>query len=173
MGYDNLKPGADDLSVVNAIVEICAGSNNKYEYDKEDGVFKLDRVLYSAVHYPTEYGYIPNTLGCDGDPMDVMVKTTSPTFPGCVIEARPIGVLYMIDQDEKDEKIIAVPTQDPRFAEVTDISGLKPHLLKEIEHFFNIYKDLEKKKVQTMGWGGVEDAKKIIQESIDRYKAEG
>jgi inorganic pyrophosphatase len=169
MGLLDLPPGDDGLEYINLIVEICEGSNNKYEYDKEDGVFKLDRVLYSAVHYPVEYGFIPNTLGCDGDPLDAMVKTTSPTFPGCVIKARPIGVLYMVDQDEEDEKILCVPVNDPRFDGVQDMSGIKAHLLKEIEHFFQTYKQLEKKAVKTMGWGGAEEARKIIREAITRY----
>lgn len=173
MGLQDLPPGADDLSHVNVIIEICEGSNNKYEYDKELGVFRLDRVLYSAVHYPTEYGYINGTLGADGDPLDAMVKTTNPTFPGCVIEARPVGVLYMVDQNEEDEKILCVPVEDPRFEGVTDLSGVKPHVLKEIEHFFQVYKDLENKKVKTMGWGGVDEARKIIRDCIARYKNEG
>ena len=169
MGLLDLPPGDDGLNYIHAIIEICEGSNNKYEYDKEHGVFKLDRVLYSAVHYPTEYGFIPGTLGSDGDPLDAMVKTTSPTFPGCVMEARPVGVLYMVDQDEEDEKILCVPVNDPRFETVQDVSGIKPHLLKEIEHFFQTYKQLEKKTVQTMGWGGAEEAKKIIRAAIDRH----
>jgi inorganic pyrophosphatase len=171
MGFLKLPPGNDALEWINVVVEICEGSNNKYEYDKELGIFKLDRVLYSAVHYPLEYGFIPNTLGSDGDPLDAMVKTTSPTFPGCVIEARPIGVLYMVDQDEEDEKILCVPVDDPRFEGVSDVAGIKAHLLKEIEHFFQTYKQLEKKAVKTMGWGGAEEARKIIRAAIDRYGA--
>ncbi len=170
MGLMDLPPGNDDLSQLNAIIEICEGSNNKYEYDKEYGIMKLDRVLFSAVHYPTEYGFLPGTLGCDGDPLDIMVLTTNSTFPGCVIEARPVGLMFMVDQGEEDEKILAVPTEDPRFADITDISQINPHKLKEIEHFFKVYKDLENKEVKTMGWGGVDDAKRIIRESIDRYK---
>ena len=171
MGFLELPPGDEALEWINAVVEICEGSNNKYEYDKQLGIFKLDRVLYSAVHYPLEYGFIPNTLGSDGDPLDAMVKTTSPTFPGCVIKARPIGVLNMVDQDEADEKILCVPVDDPRFEGVTDVSGIKPHLLKEIEHFFQTYKQLEKKAVKTMGWGGAEEARKVIRAAIDRYGA--
>ncbi|MFQ5509213.1 MAG: inorganic diphosphatase [Leptospirillia bacterium] len=173
MGLDNLPPGDDELSYVNAIIEICTGSNNKYEYDKDLGVFKLDRVLYSAVHYPTEYGYINGTLGEDGDPLDAMVATSWPTFPGCVIEARPVGLLYMVDGGDNDEKILCVPTEDPRFADVTDMSGIKPHILKEIEHFFQVYKDLENKKVDTKGWGDAKAARKVIRESIARYNAKG
>lgn len=173
MGLDNLPAGADDLSYINAIIEICTGSNNKYEYDKEFGVFKLDRVLYSAVHYPTEYGYINQTLGEDGDALDAMVVTSWPTFPGCVIEARPVGLLYMVDGGDNDEKILCVPCDDPRFADVHDMSGIKPHILKEIEHFFQVYKDLENKKVDTKGWGDAEAARKVIRECMDRYKNEG
>jgi len=173
MGLNDLPAGKDDLSQINAIIEICTGSNNKYEYDKELGVFKLDRVLYSAVHYPTEYGYINQTLGDDGDPLDAMVVTSFPTFPGCVIEARPVGVLYMIDGGDKDEKILCVPVDDPRFAGVDDMDGIKPHILKEIEHFFQVYKDLENKKVDTQGWGNAADAKKIIRECIANYQNQG
>jgi inorganic pyrophosphatase len=171
MGILELPSGDEGLEYVNVVIEICEGSNNKYEYDKEHGVFKLDRVLYSAVHYPLEYGFIPQTLGSDGDPLDAMVKTTSPTFSGCVIEGRPIGVLYMVDQNEEDEKILCVPTEDPRFEGVSDVSGIKPHLLKEIEHFFQTYKQLEKKAVKTMGWGGAEEARKIIRAAVERYSA--
>ncbi|MDH4230065.1 MAG: inorganic diphosphatase [Nitrospirota bacterium] len=170
MGLNDLSYGSEDFGKLNVIVEICTGSNNKYEYDKDAGVFRLDRVLYSAVHYPTEYGYINQTLGDDGDPLDAMVVTSWPTFPGCVIEARPVGVLYMIDGGDKDEKILCVPTKDPRFAQVHDIDGIKPHMLKEIEHFFQIYKDLENKKVDTKGWGNVAEAKQVIQDCVKRYR---
>ena len=156
--------------IVDALIEIPTGSQNKYEFDKEANVFRLDRVLYSPMHYPTEYGYIENTLAEDGDPLDVLVLTTFPTFPGCVIESRVIGVLVMSDDKGQDEKLLAVPTKDPRFNEVHSLEDVAPHTLKEIAHFFQVYKDLENKETKIEGWQGVEVAKKILEESIARYK---
>jgi len=156
--------------IVNALIEIPTGSQNKYEFDKETGRFMLDRVLFSPMHYPTEYGYLENTLAEDGDPLDVLVLTTFPTFPGCVIESRVIGVLMMTDDKGKDEKLLAVPTQDPRFKEVHTLEDVAPHVLKEISHFFQVYKDLENKSVQIDGWEGVETAARLVEESKARYK---
>ena len=156
--------------IVDALIEIPTGSQNKYEFDKVANVFRLDRVLYSPMHYPTEYGYIENTLAEDGDPLDVLVLTTFPTFPGCVIESRVIGVLVMSDDKGQDEKLLAVPTKDPRFNEVHSLEDVAPHTLKEIAHFFQVYKDLENKETKIEGWQGVEVAKKILEESIARYK---
>lgn len=155
--------------IVNAFIEIPTGSQNKYEYDKENNRFMLDRVLFSPMHYPTEYGYIENTLADDGDPLDILVLTTFPTFPGCVIESRVLGVLIMTDDKGKDEKLLAVPTQDPRFQNVHTLDDVAPHVLKEISHFFQVYKDLENKKVQIDGWEGVETAQRLLDESIARY----
>ena len=156
--------------VVDALIEIPAGSQNKYEFDKEAGVFRLDRVLYSPFHYPTEYGYIENTLAEDGDPLDVLVLTTAPTFPGCVIERRVVGVLVMSDDKGQDEKLLGVPTKDPRFAHVQTLDDVAPHVLKEIAHFFQVYKDLENKITKIEGWKGVEDAQRILDESLARYR---
>lgn len=155
--------------VVDALIEIPTGSQNKYEFDKETGRFKLDRVLFSPMHYPTEYGYIENTLAEDGDPLDILVLTTFPTFPGCVIESRVIGVLLMTDDKGKDEKLLAVPTEDPRFKEVHTLDDVAPHLLKEIAHFFQVYKDLENKKVTIDGWQGADVAARLLEESKSRY----
>ncbi|MFD2169122.1 inorganic diphosphatase [Tumebacillus lipolyticus] len=155
--------------IVNALIEIPTGSQNKYEYDKENNRFMLDRVLFSPMHYPTEYGYIENTLADDGDPLDILVLTTFPTFPGCVIESRVLGVLIMTDDKGKDEKLLAVPTQDPRFQNVHTLDDVAPHVLKEISHFFQVYKDLENKQVQIDGWEGVETAQRLLDESIARY----
>jgi inorganic pyrophosphatase len=154
--------------IIHALVEIPAGSQNKYEFDKELGHFVLDRVLFSPMHYPTEYAYIENTLADDGDPVDVLVLTSFPTFPGCVIESRVIGVLMMSDDKGKDEKLLAVPTTDPRFKEVHTLDDVAPHLLKEISHFFQVYKDLENKKVQVDGWEGVETATRLVEEGRAR-----
>ncbi|ARU63410.1 inorganic diphosphatase [Tumebacillus avium] len=154
--------------IVNAFIEIPTGSQNKYEYDKENNRFMLDRVLFSPMHYPTEYGYIENTLAEDGDPLDILVLTTFPTFPGCVIESRVLGVLIMTDDKGKDEKLLAVPTQDPRFANVHSLDDVAPHVLKEISHFFQVYKDLENKQVQIDGWEGVETAQRLLDEATAR-----
>ncbi|GAX91571.1 inorganic diphosphatase [Effusibacillus lacus] len=155
--------------VVDAFIEIPTGSQNKYEFDKETGRFKLDRVLFSPMHYPTEYGYIENTLAEDGDPLDILVITSFPTFPGCVIESRVIGVLLMTDDKGKDEKLLAVPTEDPRFKEVHSLDDVAPHVLKEIAHFFQVYKDLENKKVTIDGWQGADVAARLLEECKARY----
>lgn len=158
--------------VVDALIEIPAGSQNKYEYDKEKGAYVLDRVLYSPMHYPTEYGYLEGTLALDGDPLDILVLTTFPTFPGCVIESRVIGVLVMSDDKGQDEKLLAVPVNDPRWDEVKSINDVAPHVLKEIAHFFERYKDLENKKTVIEGWKDADFAKKLHEECVERYKKE-
>jgi inorganic pyrophosphatase len=155
---------------VDAFIEIPKGSQNKYEFDKEAGVFRLDRVLYSPMHYPTEYGYIKDTLAEDGDPLDVMVLTTYPTFPGCVIETRVVGVLVMSDDKGQDEKLLGVAETDPRFAHVQSLEDVPPHILKEIAHFFEVYKDLEGKETKVEGWKGREDAERILKDAIARYR---
>ncbi|MCC2683220.1 MAG: ppa [Paenibacillaceae bacterium] len=156
--------------VVDALIEIPTGSQNKYEFDKEKGAFILDRVLFSPMHYPTEYGYLENTLALDGDPLDILVLASFPTFPGCVIEARVIGVLIMSDDKGQDEKLLAVPTKDPRFKEVTALEHVPSHKLKEIAHFFQVYKDLENKKTVIEGWKDADFAKQLYEECVNRYK---
>jgi len=156
--------------IVEAKIEIPTGSQNKYEFDKEKGVFILDRVLYSPMHYPTEYGYLENTLALDGDPLDVLVLTTFPTFPGCVIEARVIGALIMSDDKGQDEKLLAVPAKDPRWNEVNSLEDVPQHKLKEIAHFFQVYKDLENKKTVIEGWKDAEFAAKLYEECVKRYQ---
>ena len=170
--WRDLPPGPRAPEVVTAVIEIPAKSRNKYELDKESGLLKLDRVLYSAVHYPGDYGFIPRTLHEDGDPMDILVRINEPTFPGCMIEARPIGVLRMLDKGEPDDKVLAVPTNDPFHNEYYDIADMPQHYLKEVEHFFHIYKDLEGKRVQILGWEKSEVAMAMITVSIDRYTKE-
>ena len=167
--WRDLPPGPKAPEVVTAVIEIPAKSRNKYELDKESGLLKLDRVLYSAVHYPGDYGFIPRTLHEDNDPMDILVRINEPTFPGCMIEARPSGVLRMLDKGEPDDKILAVPTNDPFHNEYYDIADIPQHYLKEVEHFFHIYKDLEGKRVQILGWEKSEVAMRVIMESIARY----
>jgi inorganic pyrophosphatase len=161
--YLELPVGPDAPRRVNAVIEIPLEGINKYEYDKELHVFRLDRNLYSPVHYPGDYGFIPSTLGDDGDPLDVLVLVDTPSFPGCVLTVRPIGVLQMTDQGEGDEKILAVGEGNPRYNDVKNYTDVYPHILKEIDHFFNIYKDLEGKNVDTHGWLDVDHALATIE----------
>ena len=147
-----IPAGPQPPEIVHAVIEIPRGSKNKYEYDPALGVFRLDRVLYSSMHYPAAYGFIPSTRADDGDCVDILVMTSEATFTGCLIEARPIGVLRMRDGESEDEKVLAVPTRDPRFASLHDLTDVAPHVLKEIEHFFRSYKELEGKVVATFGW---------------------
>lgn len=167
--YVRLPIGPDAPRLVNAVIEIPKDSVNKYEYDKQLNVFRLDRTLFSPVHYPGDYGFIPCTLGLDGDPLDVLVLVEAPSFPGCLMEVRPIGVLRMVDQGKNDEKILAVANSDPLYREVKDYSEVFTHTLREIEHFFAIYKNLEGKKTEISGWAGAEAARKIIGEGQVRF----
>lgn len=155
---------------VEVIIEIPQGSRNKYEYDHDTGAIHLDRVLHSSVHYPTDYGFMPGTLSKDGDPLDVMVLMYDPTFPGCHLRARPIGVLHMIDDKGSDEKILAVPVHDPRFDDVTTLQDMRGHWLREIENFFATYKLLEEKDTDLLGWDGTEEAWKVIAEARRSYR---
>ncbi|MBI4496141.1 MAG: inorganic diphosphatase [Deltaproteobacteria bacterium] len=161
-----LPPGPDPPEVVYVVVEIPRGGRNRYEYDAKKDFFRLDRVLYSAVHYPADYGFVPATLAEDGDPIDILVMTSEPSFPGCLLEARPVGLLRMEDEKGKDEKILAVALADPHYAEVFDLAHVPPHFLREVEHFFLIYKELEGKKVRSFGWEGREAALHILREVI-------
>ena len=151
-----------DMETVEAVVEIPRGSRNKYEIDQTTGEIHLDRVLFSSVHYPTDYGFIPGTISADGDPLDVLIIVEEPTFPGCRIKIRPIGVLLMHDEKGVDEKILAVPVADPRFDGITDISHLQSHWLTEISHFFDTYKLLEGKETKVEGWEGAGKARGIL-----------
>lgn len=168
--WKDLPPGVHPPDSVTAVIEIPAGSRNKYELDKDSGLMRLDRVLYSAVHYPGDYGFIPRTLHEDNDPLDILVRINEPTFPGCQIEVRPVGVLRLLDLGEPDDKIIAVPIADPYHGEYFDIADFPQHYLREVEHFFGIYKDLEGKRMNVLGWGKSDEAMKVITECIDRYQ---
>jgi inorganic pyrophosphatase len=161
--FHDIPIGSKAPELVNAIVEIPQGSNNKYEFDHELEVFKLDRTLYSPLYYPFDYGWICDTLAEDGDPLDILVISTHPTFPGCLIEARPLGILMMRDDKGPDEKVLSVAAGDPRYKGITRLSDLPTHTLKEIVHFFDIYKDLEEKQTQVLGWQDVESAQQVIQ----------
>ncbi|MDQ6665848.1 MAG: inorganic diphosphatase [Acidobacteriota bacterium] len=151
------------------IVEIPQNSANKYEYDGKLGLFRLDRALYSPMHYPGDYGFIPGTRADDGDPMDVLVLTQQPTFTGCLIEVRPVGILNMMDNEERDQKILAAPTKNPRYDQIHTMDQIFAHIRREIEHFFTIYKELEGKVTEMQGWGGPREARKAILDSRQRY----
>ena len=167
--WKDIPPGSNPPELVTAVIEIPRGSRNKYELDKETGLMKLDRVLYSSMHYPGDYGFIPRTLAEDGDPCDVVVLVKEQTFPGCLIEVRPLGVLRMLDRGEPDDKILAVPLHDPYHEEWFDIADIPQHVLKEVEHFFERYKDLEGKRVQMVGWEKSLVAMDAIVDGIRRY----
>jgi len=167
--YIRLPIGDHAPQRVNAVVEIPQGSVHKYEYDEKLQVFRLDRTLYSPVHYPGDYGFIPSTRGQDGDPLDVLVLVDVPSFPGCVMEVRPVGLLNMVDQGKNDEKILAVVENDPIYKEIHEHGEVFPHLLREIEHFFSIYKSLEGKKTEISGWSSAEAARKLISEGRQRF----
>ena len=158
------------VRIVDAFIEIPKGSSNKYEYDKEKKRFILDRVLYSPMFYPADYGFIEDTLALDGDPLDILVLTTYPTFPGCIVPTRVIGALIMSDDKGEDEKLLAVPVGDPRYATIQSIHDLPPHTLKEIAHFFQVYKDLENKKTDIKGWVGPEQAAELIDSCKERFR---
>jgi inorganic pyrophosphatase len=155
-----------------AFIEIPKGSRNKYEYDDESKVFRLDRVLYSSVHYPTDYGFIPETLALDGDHLDILVIVQEPTFPGCTVLSRPVGALDMVDEKGHDQKILAVPLGDPRYSQVYDIDDLNPHWLREIENFFDTYKILQGLQTSIKGWNHHDAALDLVSECRRRY-AEG
>lgn len=155
---------------LDAIVEIPKGSRNKYEYDYEKKMIRYDRMLFSSVHYPSDYGYFPETLAGDGDPLDVLVLVSEPTFPGCLIEVRPIGLFKMWDEKGPDAKILSVPLSDPIWNKITRLDQVNIHLRSEIEHFFQVYKELEKKKVGIEGWEDEASAVEVVKRSQDAYK---
>ena len=166
-------PAGDAVPVsLNAIIEIPRGSRNKYEYCPEYNCFRLDRVLASPMHYPTAYGFIPSTLYVDGDPLDVLVLIDEPTFTGCLINVRPIGVRRMVDGGKRDDKVVTVAVNDMRYHHYRTLDDMKPHELVEIEYFYSVYKDLEGKQTQFDGWAGNAEAHAIVNASIERYARE-
>src|SRR3954462_808651 len=165
----NLPIGERAPNLVHAVIEIPSGEKNKYEYDKKLNIFRLDRNLHSPVHYPGDYGFIPQTLSQDGDPLDVLVLVDAPTFTGCLMQVRPIGLLEMVDQGVKDEKILGVISSDPRYKDVTNYEEIYSHQLLEISHFFGTYKDLEGKRAIMKGWHDFRVAQQVIEESHARY----
>jgi inorganic pyrophosphatase len=157
-------------TIVDVYVEIPKGSRNKYEWDTKTGRFRLDRKLFSAVQYPGDYGFVAEAWGEDGDPLDALVILGDPTFPGCVISARVVGVFYMEDDKGRDTKIITVPSNDPNWADIHELDDVPRHLLDEISHFFSIYKDLEQKTVKIHGYGSREEALAELARDFERYK---
>lgn len=168
--WHDLDIGEDAPTVVHAVIEIPRGSKVKYELDKRSGLLYVDRVLYSSVVYPHNYGFIPQTYGDDNDPLDILVLMQEPVVPFSFLRAKPIGVMQMIDQGEQDDKVIAVHADDPEFRDYDDISQLPPHRLNEIRRFFEDYKKNENKVVKVDEFLGKEDALRIIRESQDLYR---
>jgi inorganic pyrophosphatase len=168
--YAHVSPGTHVPEVVHAIVEIPKGRRSKFEVDKNTGLMKLDRYLFSSNHYPGDYGFIPQTLAEDGDALDVLVMVNEPTFSGCLIEARVIGLFRMTDRGANDFKVLGVPHSDPLFAEFQDLANVPAHFLREVEHFFSTYKQLEDAAVTTHGWAGREAAIAEVHAAIERRK---
>ncbi len=166
--WHDIKPGNKEEMTV--IVEINKGSHNKYEIDKETGLIALDRVSHTSQNFPFDYGFVPQSLWADGDPLDVVLLTTYPLNPGILVKARPVAILNMIDSGDSDAKIIAVPVEDPRFDNVTDIEHVNKHTLKEIEHFYQTYKKIQNKIVETHGFDNAAKAKEAFDISIENYK---
>jgi inorganic pyrophosphatase len=172
MNLYELPLGDQAPDVVTAVIEIPTGSHNKYEYDHAVDAMRLDRVLHSPLFYPLDYGFLPRTLAEDGDPLDVIVLTDAPVFPGCIVEIRPIGIMSMIDGGERDDKVLAVQKSNPHYSHITELEQIAPHLLDEIAHFFSQYKFLEKKEVQVDGWQGREVALAAVRDCARRYAAQ-
>lgn len=170
VNYLELPVGDRAPEVFRAVIEIPLDGTQKFEYDKQLHVFKLDRNLHSPVHYPGDYGFIPSTLSDDGDPLDVLVLVPGPSFPGCVQEVRPIGLLEMLDQGALDEKVLAVGKNNPRFSNIWNYTDIYPHMLKEITHFFSIYKDLEGKRVEMKGWHDAAYARDRVVYAIKQFQ---
>jgi len=168
--WHDVPLGEDPIRVFQCIIEIPRGSKNKYEIDKETGLLRLDRVLYSSVHYPANYGFLPRTYCDDGDPLDVLVVCQAPIQPMCIVQARPVGVVGMRDDMGQDDKIIAVPVNDPEYTHVHDVSDLGPHRQLEIRQFMLDYKRLENKEVDVDAMEGAAAAQKVIRASIKLYE---
>lgn len=167
--YSHVPAGTHIPDVVNAIVEIPKGRRNKFEVDKVTGLMKLDRYLYSSSHYPGDYGFIPQTLAEDGDALDVLVMVNEPTFTGCLIETRVIGLFRMKDRGLNDFKVLGVPHSDPLFAEYRDLGDVPRHFLREVEHFFAVYKQLEGASTETLDWASASEGIAEVRRAVDRY----
>ncbi len=164
-----VKMGEHAPDVINSVIEISKGSKGKYELDKESGLLKLDRVLFSAVHYPANYGFIPRTIADDNDPLDILVISSIDVEPLCIVAAKVIGVMHMIDSNERDEKVIAVANNDIAVNYINSLDELPPHTMVELKRFFEDYKALEHKHVEVNEFLGKDQAFKIIEESMQRY----
>jgi inorganic pyrophosphatase len=167
--YSRIPAGVNLPTVVNAIVEIPKGRRSKFEVDKRTGIMRLDRYLYSSSHYPGDYGFIPQTLAEDGDALDILVMVNEPTFSGCLIETHVVGLFRMVDRGRPDYKVLGVPDTDPLFAEIRDLDDVPRHFLREVEHFFKTYKQLEGVTIETEGWAPAADAIQEVRASVDRY----
>ncbi|HAS84507.1 MAG TPA: inorganic pyrophosphatase [Candidatus Yonathbacteria bacterium] len=170
--WHDVSLGDNAPKEINVIVEIPKGSKNKYEIDKETGLIALDRALHTAQDYPFDYGFVPQTLWDDGDALDVVLLTTYPLFPGILVNARPIAIMHMTDAGEGDDKVIAVPVGDPRWADINDLNDINKHTLKEMEHFFTTYKKIQNKIVEVSGFEGAKEAREAVTKSIELYKKE-
>ncbi len=167
--WHDVSRGNNIPNEINVIVEINKGSKNKYEIDKETGLIALDRAMHTSQDYPFDYGFVPQTLWDDNDALDVILLTTYPLFPGILVSARPVAIMGMIDGGEADDKIIAVPVNDPRWSEVQDLKDINKHTLKEIEHFFMTYKQIQKKSVEVTGFNDANHAREAVTRSIKLY----
>ena len=173
--FKDISAGKNPPQEINVVVEIPKGANNKYEIDEETGALCLDRTLYSPLVYPFEYGFMPGTRSEDGDSLDIILLASRPTFSGCLVKARPIGLIYMEDEAGIDNKVVAAPLEklDPRFKEIQDVKDLAEHQKKEIQEFFETYKRLEPNKwIKITGWDTAQKAKEIITQAVEKFKSE-
>ena len=168
--WHEVSAGKNLPKEINVIIEIPKGSKNKYEIDKETGLIALDRAMHSAQDYPFDYGFVPQSFWDDNDALDVILLTTYPLAPGILVNARPVAIMGMIDSGDKDDKIIAVPVDDPRWDEVKDLSDINKHTVKEMEHFFSTYKKIQEKEVEVTGFEGRDVAEKAIERGLKLYK---
>lgn len=166
----HVSPGKNIPYAVNSIIEITKGRRSKFELDKKTGLIKLDRYLYSASHYPGDYGFVPQTLADDGDPLDILVMVNEPTFSGCLIEARVVGIFKMKDKGQNDFKLLAVPNKDPLFGDMKKLEDVPAHFLREVEHFFSTYKQLEGVAIEPLGWAAADEGAVEVRASIDRFR---
>ena len=168
--FHDIPAGSAD--VMNVIVEIPKFSKNKYEIDKETGIIALDRVMHTAQDYPFDYGFVPQTLFDDGDALDVVLLTTYPLMPGILVKARPVAIMEMIDGGDRDDKVVAVPVDDPRWSDVQDLADLNKHFIKEMSHFFETYKKIQNKEVSVGEWHGKNVAQAAFLKSVEAYKTD-
>ena len=168
--WHEISAGKNLPKEINVIVEIPKGSKNKYEIDKETGLIALDRAMHTAQDYPFDYGFVPQSFWDDNDALDVILLTTYPLAPGILVKARPVAIMGMIDCGDKDDKIIAVPVDDPRWDEVKDLADINKHTIKEMEHFFSTYKKIQEKEVEVTGFEGRDAAEKAIERGLKLYK---